>query len=60
MMYALVDQDMECVLCSLPGGLSRLLPLETLCRFRLRLHAGCTPLLQTPTNVGAATNCADV
>ncbi len=56
--HSAVDQDVECVFCSLPGGFQDLLPIKTLCRFRLRLHAGCIPLLQTPTDVGAASNCA--
>jgi len=45
--HSAVDQDVECGLCSLPGGFQDLLPTKTLCRFRLRLHAGCIPLLQT-------------
>ncbi len=45
--HSAVDQDVECVLCLLPGGFEDLLPTETLCRFRLRLHGGCIPLLQT-------------
>ena len=46
-----VDPDMERVLCSLPGGFQDLLPIETLCKFRLRLLAACVPLLQTPTEL---------
>ncbi len=56
--HSAVDQDVACAVCSLPGGFQDLLPIKTLCRFRLRLHTGCAHLLQTPTAVGAASSCA--
>ncbi len=44
--HSAVVQDVECLLCSLPGGFQRPAANRNPMQVRLRLHARCMPLLQ--------------